>query len=78
MQFQKKQENCFKISKVEQNDSDNISGPGEHCPQALLEGVKLFSLAACNAMWSPPSMASGPCCVWIEFQIPLVPVVTPC
>lgn len=41
------------------------------------EGVKLFSSSACNAMWSPPSMASGPCCVWIEFQIPLVPVVKP-
>lgn len=37
MQFQQKQEYCFKISNVEQNDSSNISGPGEYCLQTMPE-----------------------------------------
>lgn len=35
MWFQQKQEYCFKISNVEQNDSGNISGPGEYCFQTM-------------------------------------------
>lgn len=34
-QLQQKQEYCFTISNVEQNDSGNISGPGEYCLQTM-------------------------------------------
>lgn len=35
MQFQQKQEYCFKISNVEQNDSGNISVAGVYCLQTM-------------------------------------------
>lgn len=41
MQFQQKQEYYFTISNVEQNDSGNISGPGEYCLQTMLKGQEI-------------------------------------
>lgn len=78
MQFQRKWGYCFKISTIYKNDSSNISGTGEQCPQATPGGMRLFNLVAWNAMWSPPETASSPCSIWIEFQIPLLPSMKFC